>query len=139
MFNGVAGAPGVGADAVVFLGHRVLGGGAAQGGVQLAGGEVVEVEACLAVELLAGVLVRLHAGGNGARAVQHAVGVVVVHLLQGAVVGHHGAHVAAVVPHIVVVARRVAVAHAVEHALEPAAAVDVASAVVAPCQATGPI
>lgn len=72
MFYGVAGAPGVGADAVVFLGHRVLGGGAAQGGVQLAGGEVVEVEACLAVELLAGVLAGLHAGGNGARGGQPA-------------------------------------------------------------------
>ena len=68
MFYGIAGAPGVGADAVVLLGHRVLGGGAAQGGVQLAGGEVVEVEACIAVELLAGVLEGLHAGGNGARA-----------------------------------------------------------------------
>lgn len=62
----VSGAPGVGAEAVVFFCQRVNGGEAGDDGVVVAGLAVVEVETVFAVEHFGAVLVGLDAfGGSG--------------------------------------------------------------------------
>ena len=61
----VSGAPGVGAEAVVFFCQRVHGGGAGDDGVVVSGLAVVEVEAVFSVEFLGAVFVGLGAFGGG--------------------------------------------------------------------------